>query len=55
MTKKELKKWRDQYGFSQATAAEYLNISLSAYQKWEQGVTPVNPLIDVIVKLMRKE
>jgi transcriptional regulator with XRE-family HTH domain len=38
----QLKAWREAHGFSQADAAEHLNISKRTLQNWEQGKSTPN-------------
>lgn len=46
MTPKQLKKWRQRHGLSQAGAAERLRVSLDAVKSWEIGRRPIGSLLE---------
>lgn len=56
----ELKTWRAGLGFTQAQAAEWLDVPLRTYQEWEQGrqeptqMGPVRKLLEVSKRPRRK-
>ena len=41
MTAKELRKWREQKGWSQKKFAEKIGISQSTVSRWERGNRPI--------------
>jgi len=46
MTKEQIKAWRKTAKLTQVEAAKHLCISRAQYQQWEDGRTPVPPLVD---------
>jgi predicted transcriptional regulator len=45
MTSKELKKWREQYGLSQAKLARVLGVDVMTISRWERGVIGIPPFM----------
>ena len=54
MTKEELIAFRESYGYIQQAMAGHIGVGVSAYRNWEQGITPIPPMIENYLKLLQE-
>jgi transcriptional regulator with XRE-family HTH domain len=55
MTSNELKKWRDDNGYSQARLAQALIVSVMSVSRWERGVRAIPPFLRLALRCLELE
>lgn len=55
MTPSDLKKWRSEYGFSQAQLAKRLNVAVMTVSRWETGNRTIPSLLSLALKTIECE
>jgi DNA-binding transcriptional regulator YiaG len=52
MTKKELKKWREANGYSQASLAAVLDVAVMTVSRWETGTRTIPSFLHLALRCM---
>lgn len=55
MTKDDLKKWREQNGFSQAKLAQALGVAVMTVSRWETGVRSIPVFLNLALNWLAQE
>jgi transcriptional regulator with XRE-family HTH domain len=55
MTKKELKKWRETNGYSQASLATALGVAVMTVSRWETGTRTIPSFLHLALRCLKLE
>jgi transcriptional regulator with XRE-family HTH domain len=55
MTRNELKKWRKDNGYSQASLARVLNVHVMTVSRWETGAREIPPFLRLALRALELE
>ncbi|HYA15719.1 MAG TPA: helix-turn-helix transcriptional regulator [Syntrophales bacterium] len=55
MMSEELKKWRDDHGYSQAKLARALNVAVMTVSRWETGLRAIPPFLHLALRCLELE
>lgn len=55
MTSKELKKWREDHGYSQAKLARALDVAIMTVSRWETGLRAIPSFLHLALRCLELE
>ncbi|NTW16619.1 MAG: helix-turn-helix transcriptional regulator [Syntrophaceae bacterium] len=55
MTRKELKKWRAEHGYSQAKLARALSVAVMTVSRWETGLRAIPSFLHLALRCLELE